>query len=217
MEFSLFSILKNRKTGIHFYGRADTDMIASQVMIGTKLKQIRKQHNMTLSEVAKKLKVSSPFLSMVENGRSGISLSNLQKLLAIYGLSMGDLIDIDTASDRVVAIAEAASLGNGRDVEGVEALLLVNNTKEKRMEPLLFRLDPGASLGPMQHEGEEFSHVIEGNFRVILGNPEIEECDIYELSEGDTIYFNSSIPHTWINVSPDKLGVFLGAVTPATL
>ncbi len=187
---------------------------ANLMMIGQKLKQIRKKRKMTLSEVAHRMDCSSPFLSMLENGRTGISLSKLQRLLAIYGMTMADLVENSSFSDRVVTLAEAVQLGNGRDSEGTEALLLVRNIHDKQMEPVLFRVQPGATLGPMQHEGEEFCYVIEGRFDVTLIDPDTGMRELYHLNAGDTIYHSSMTPHIWHNSSPDREGVFIGAVTP---
>ncbi|MPM22712.1 HTH-type transcriptional regulator PuuR [bioreactor metagenome] len=184
------------------------------ILIGQKLKKIRKKQKLTLREVAQRMECSSPFLSMLENGRSGISLSKLQRLLSIYGLTMADLVENSSFSDRVVTLNEAAPLGNGRDSEGTEALLLVRNSSEKMMEPVLFRVQPGATLGPMQHLGEEFCYVIEGRFDVTLIDPDTGMREMYHLNAGDTIYHPSTTPHIWHNPSPDRLGVFIGAVTP---
>ncbi|SMC83288.1 helix-turn-helix domain-containing protein [Papillibacter cinnamivorans] len=187
---------------------------ANLLLIGQKLKQIRKKKKMTLKEVAERMECSSPFLSMLENGRSGISLSKLQQLLAVYGMTMADLVENNSFSDRVVTLAEAVSLGNGRDAEGTTALLLVRNPHEKLIEPVLFRVPPGATIGPMQHAGEEFCYVIEGQFDVTLIDPDTGMREMYHLNAGDTIYHASTTPHIWYNPSPNREGVFIGAVTP---
>ena len=60
---------------------------------GEKLKTFRKEAGLTLKAVADELKVSIPFLSMVENGKSGISFENLHRMLRLYGKNLGDLTE----------------------------------------------------------------------------------------------------------------------------
>jgi len=199
------------KTHIHAERMAG-HMREENLKIGQKLKRIRRSQRLTLSEVSARLGCSSPFLSMVENGRTGISLPNLQRLLEIYGCTMADLVE-NGSTDRVVHAAEAKRLGNERAVDGVEAFLLVHNPQEKQIEPILFHLQPGATLGPLQHCGEEFCYVIKGYFEVTLQD-EVGTREIYHLDPGDTIYYASSMQHTWRNTSTTEPGVFLGAVTP---
>ena len=156
---------------------------------------------------------SVPFLSMVENGRSGISLSKLQRLLAIYGLSMADLIVEDSFSKRVVTFEEARKLGIDRGVEDADAYLLTRNVQDKKIEPILFRLKPGATIGPFQHQGEEVGHVIKGSFNVTLIDPETGDREYYRLNHGDTIYYSSNLTHIWSNPT-DSESIFIAAVTP---
>ncbi|HPE15928.1 MAG TPA: XRE family transcriptional regulator [Oscillospiraceae bacterium] len=189
-------------------------MEESNVQIGLKLKTIRKENRLTLNEVAQRMDCSAPFLSMVENGHSSISLSNLQKLLKIYGKTMADLLESSDYLDNVVSLRDAAVLGGVHDQDGVEARLLVNNAQQRKIEPIWFCLQPGASLGPMQHSGEEFCYVIEGQFDVTVVNANTGVQTRYHLNAGDTIYYQSNFPHTWRNASNDRPGIFIGAVTP---
>ena len=62
---------------------------------------------------------------------------------------------------------------------------------ERKMEPFLVRLQPllGRNVVRNSHEGEEFLFVLSGKVEVFLD----KYSDV--LSEGDCIYYNSSIPH----------------------
>src|SRR6202022_3193373 len=74
------------------------------------------------------------------------------------------------------------------------------------MEPHLFRIKPGGGSGePYTHEGEEFLHILRGQFEIWLNDKEH-----YVLKPGDSLYFESSMPHRWKNpvkVEPWGLGV----------
>jgi quercetin dioxygenase-like cupin family protein len=63
------------------------------------------------------------------------------------------------------------------------------------MEPHLFRIKRrGGSGESYSHEGEEFLHVLRGEFEIWLGDTEH-----YRLKTGDSLYFESSTPHRWRN------------------
>ena len=69
---------------------------------GEKLKTFRKEAGLTLKAVADELKVSIPFLSMVENGKSGISFENLHRMLRLYGKNLGDLTEQEEKARGVI-------------------------------------------------------------------------------------------------------------------
>ena len=63
------------------------------------------------------------------------------------------------------------------------------------MEPHLFRVKPGGGSGESYtHEGEEFLHVLRGEFEIWL-----DKSEHYQLKRGDSLYFESSTPHRWKN------------------
>ena len=62
--------------------------------------------------------------------------------------------------------------------------------RDRSMEPFLVTLAPDAEEMPGSiHEGEEFIYVLEGEMEVIIG----EHKEV--LYPGDSIYYQSSIPH----------------------
>jgi quercetin dioxygenase-like cupin family protein len=79
------------------------------------------------------------------------------------------------------------------------------------MEPLLLHLDEGADSGDSAytHFGQEFVSVIKGSIEISLNKTK------YVLKKGDSIYFNSSIPHAFRNISKEKAEV-IWVDTPPT-
>ena len=75
---------------------------------------------------------------------------------------------------------------------------------------LLIELEPKQEdRQVITHTGEECGFVLRGKMVVVLGDEE------YELAEGDSIYFDSSIPHRFINRGEEKC-VSIWAMTPPT-
>ncbi|SMC36349.1 helix-turn-helix domain-containing protein [Papillibacter cinnamivorans] len=189
-------------------------MEMENVIIGKKLKTLRTDAGLTLQEAAEAIGGSIAHLSLVENGRSGISLSKLQRLLTRYGKTMADLVeDSDLSDSRVVTLSTAKHLGFFG--EGVEALLLAKDVQNKAMEPSYFRVEPGATVGPMQHvAGEECLFVLDGRMKITLEDPKSGETSEYNLESGATIYYDSTLIHTVTNTGNKPL-TFYGCCTPA--
>lgn len=62
-------------------------------VIGDKLKQIRMKRNLRQREVAKQLGITREEISYIERGVRNISLTRLEELLKIYGLSLSSFFE----------------------------------------------------------------------------------------------------------------------------
>ncbi len=179
---------------------------------GEQIKSLRKEKGMTLNDISNTTGLSISFLSLVENGKSGISFSNMQKVLKCFDCSIHNLIDEENGN-RLVRFEEAQKIESEED--NVQILSLVISSRNKKIWPGLFIMEPGSSLGEFQHEGEEFAHVLQGKIEVILTNPNSKEKEKYILTEGDTIYYPSDFSHKYVNLSRQK-SIFIAACTPPT-
>ncbi len=187
--------------------------------IGKNIKKLRLGKGITLQDVSDATGLSVSFLSLVENGKSGISLANLQKILKCYDTSIHDLIDtsvedmkvVKSRDSRVVRAEEAKRIRS--DMDEVKVLSLVRGARNKKMWPGLFIMEPGATIGPFNHDGEEFTYMIQGKIDVTLINTQTGDTEKYIITEGDTIYYPSTYLHTYVNLSKQK-SIFLAAVTP---
>ena len=62
--------------------------------------------------------------------------------------------------------------------------------RNKKAEPFLVTIAPDDDAPVLHgHEGQEFNYVISGKMKLFIGDIS------YELEEGDSVYFDSSIPH----------------------
>ncbi|MDR3332663.1 MAG: helix-turn-helix domain-containing protein [Synergistaceae bacterium] len=182
---------------------------------GYKLKKLRTSKSLTLKDVASKLGVTPSFLSMVENGKSGISLTTMQRLLRVYGVTLAEFTHETDDTSRVIPLEKGRKLNFNSDK--IEAYLLKNDSVKDCIELIYFRLKPKTEIGFFQHDGVEFIHILEGELNVTLVNPEpqgeVEEN--YTLQKGDTMHHESIWLHKCVNHS-QKPCVFLAAVYPST-
>lgn len=165
-------------------------------IVSVNIKRLREEKGMTLREFAQKLQVSASFISQIETGKTSLSLSTLKKIADVLQTTVGALIGEKekVTSDPVVKFAERKHLKNiGK---GINMYLLTSPDSTKQMEPLLFKLQENADSGNSmyKHFGQEFVLVLKGALEITLNDTK------YVLSKGDTIYFNSSIPHFFKNI-----------------
>ena len=160
---------------------------------GRPLRRLRRHHGLSLRQAAERTGLSVSFLSAVERGLSGASVSTLQRLTAAYGTTVNELFGAPhDERRRVVHATERPVLRLGDASVRIEQLA----PGATRLEPQLFVLGPGAtSDGSYAHEGEEFIYLLSGAATIWVGDDET-----HRLTEpGDALSFPSTLPHRWRN------------------
>jgi DNA-binding transcriptional MerR regulator len=178
----------------------------SAVLPGQRFRRLRARRGLSLAQVARATGVSIGFLSALERGQMRSSVATLQRIAHYYRTNILSLFEAARENPRLVRPAERKIL---ETTAGVRMELLAwGNTA---MEPHLFRVKPNGGSGESYaHEGEEFLHILRGEFEIWLSNNEH-----YRLKTGDSLYFESSTPHRWRN--PGKTETWLLWVnTPPT-
>lgn len=162
----------------------------SAVSPGARFRRLRQRRGLSLAQVAKATGVSVGFLSALERGQMSASIATLRRIARYYRTNILSFFEPAKENSRVVKPSERKILETTKGVR--MELLAWGNTA---MEPHLFRIKPGGNSGESYtHEGEEFLHVLRGQFEIWLNQDEH-----YLLEPGDSLYFQSSTPHRWKN------------------
>jgi DNA-binding transcriptional MerR regulator/uncharacterized RmlC-like cupin family protein len=157
---------------------------------GARFRRLRQRRNLSLAQVASATRVSVGFLSALERGQMSASIGTLRRIARYYRTNILSFFEPATENSRVVKPTERKVLETTKGVR--MELLAWGNTA---MEPHLFRIKPGGGSGESYtHEGEEFLHILRGEFEIWLNTDEH-----YRLKSGDSLYFQSSTPHRWRN------------------
>jgi DNA-binding transcriptional MerR regulator/mannose-6-phosphate isomerase-like protein (cupin superfamily) len=173
--------------------------------LGAMLRRLRTERELSLSEVAQKAEISVGFLSAIERSNMTASVATLRKLARFYKINILDLFQPSESNPYLVRPADRKVLAGGKGVR--MELLAWGNTA---MEPHLFRIAPGAGSGESySHHGEEFLHVIRGELEIVIAGQK------HLLRAGDSLYFDSSMPHEWKNPGKTESSV-LWVNTPPT-
>jgi DNA-binding transcriptional MerR regulator/mannose-6-phosphate isomerase-like protein (cupin superfamily) len=173
---------------------------------GQRFRRLRMRRGLSLAQVARATGVSVGFLSALERGQMRSSISTLRRIARFYKTNLLSLFETDGESQPHVRPSQRKILETSPGVR-MELLAWGNMA----MEPHLFRIKPGGGSGESySHEGEEFLHVLRGQFEICL-NP----GERYLLKPGDSLYFESSTPHRWKNPGRSEAWI-LWVNTPPT-
>lgn len=157
---------------------------------GQRFRRLRTRRGLSLAQVARATKVSVGFLSALERGQMRSSISTLRRIAGFYRTNILSLFATAAENPRLVRPSQRKVL---EATPGVRMELLAWG--QTVMEPHLFRIKPGGGSGESySHEGEEFLHILRGDFEIWLNGKEH-----YRLKPGDSLYFESSTPHRWRN------------------
>jgi len=180
-------------------------------IVGVNIKRLREEQGLTLRALAKKLGISASFLSQVESGKASPSLSTLKSISDSLSTTIGSLIGEDQKLEDNPIVRSSERKHVQEVGKGINLYLLTSRDPNKQMEPLLFKLQEGATSGgrSYKHFGQEFVLVLKGSIEVTLNDM------TYILKRGDSIYFNSSIPHAFKNIGKEEAEA-VWVVTPPT-
>jgi DNA-binding transcriptional MerR regulator len=162
----------------------------SALLPGQRFRRLRTRRGLSLAQVARVTGVSVGFLSALERGQMRSSVATLRRIAKFYRTNILSLFEAAGDNPRLVRPRQRKIL---ETTPGVRMELLAWG--HTVMEPHLFRIKPGGGSGESySHEGEEFLHVLRGDFEIWL-----DAKEHYHLKPGDSLYFESSTPHRWKN------------------
>jgi transcriptional regulator with XRE-family HTH domain len=161
------------------------------VLIGTKLRETRKQRGLTLEQVAQAAGLTKGFVSRLERDDVSPSVASLVSVCDVLGLRVGDLFDPPQTS--VIRAGEGRLINFGG--EGAVERLVTPGT-QNAVEVIHSVIEPGGNGGTELYSlacEAECAYVLSGSVEVVL------EDHAETLSAGDAMTFPGKAPHTWRN------------------
>lgn len=174
--------------------------------LGTKIKRLRLQNNLTQEELADRCELTKGYISQLENELTSPSITTLEDILNALGTTFADFFK-DEKEEKVV-FTEAEFIEKVADTHKIE--WLVPNAQKNEMEPIRVTVEPHTTLEEdVPHEGEEFGYVISGRVCLHIGQA------AYCVKKGEVFYFTSDKPHRLENRTNEK-AVVLWVASPPT-
>ena len=157
--------------------------------IAARIKGLRLLSGLSSEEVARVVNVSVEAYKQYESGEDDIPVSLINELSDYYKVDMTEILTGVSPKLHDVCLVKK---GEGLRIERYdqyEFQSLAYKYAKRKIEPLLVTLDPNKSPELVTHRGQEFNYSLEGQMMVVIGKDE------YVLNPGDSLYFNSLLPH----------------------
>jgi transcriptional regulator with XRE-family HTH domain len=173
--------------------------------IGLRIRQARRDRELTLADIARRTGLSKGLLSKIENFRALPSLPVLAVIARSLNIGMDSLvknIGFDEAAPHQLVPADGrVALKREKAVGFKYAALMSRALGDIGFESFVLTLGPGAKRKPVSTDGDEFIFMLKGKIKFVLGKEQLS------LSAGDAFYFDGRVPHVPLNpaTSPAEL------------
>ncbi len=191
-------------------------------IIGQIIRQLREENGITPEELSERAGIDVDKLAKIENNQATPSLGMLIRISRALGAKLGTLWGGKGEEDRTAVVSRRADVesrpafvGNEAERSGHLAFYTLAQEKtDRHMEPLIVDVLPGkteeGSTAELrsEHSGEEFLYVLAGKVTLYYGT------ETHRLEAGDSIYYNSVVPHSLANESDAPARVLALLYTP---
>ncbi len=153
---------------------------AALALVGPRLRRVREQRGLTLTDAAARTGISKSTLSRLENGQRRPSLELLLPLAQTYRVPVDDLVGAPEVGDPRIRLKPRRV--NGRTVlpltrpGGIQAWKIVIPTSQSQPQT-------------RTHDGFEWLYVLSGRMRLVLGARDLV------LGIGEAAEFDTQVPH----------------------
>jgi transcriptional regulator with XRE-family HTH domain len=166
--------------------------------IGKRIKKIRKEKKLIISQVANDAGVSNGLISKIENGRTIPSLPVLFNIIGALQIEVSTFFDgmkreniinyIVTRQDAYTEIEKEV------EAEGFIYKFIFNKSlKSIGFEAVILEVMPNSKRDKITTDAYEFKYMLKGEISYVINEEEVQ------LNEGDSLFFDGRIPHVPIN------------------
>jgi transcriptional regulator with XRE-family HTH domain len=220
---SRLSWIKNAKVGLSSVevnlrqAENGDDMIRrviSNYDIGAKLRHLRLRKKIALVDLGKHTGLSASMLSQLENGKLIPTLPTLARIAAVFDVGLEFFFGEKRQKKNfsVIRAPERIRFPEAPEnpVPPYYFEVLAYGATDKAISAYLadFPLSPAANVREHQHEGSEFLHVLSGKLAINYQSNE------HILEAGDSVYFDSSEPHSYLGRSEETARAIVVTTPP---
>lgn len=175
--------------------------------LGQRLRDERQRQGLSVRELARRLEVSPSLISQIETGKAQPSVPTLYAMVNQLRMSLDHLFNPTDHAHGPAGVARSGERPSITLRSGVRWEELLTDT-DADLELLHTTYEPGGASSDdgvmLRHAGREVGLVTSGTLIVTLG------FDDHRLEAGDSISFDSTTPHRFVNPGPHPAhGVWL--------
>jgi len=167
-------------------------LFMKDLKIGRQIRRMRREKGITLEKVGELTGFTKAYISLIESGKKLPPIGTLSKIAHVLDVDIGAFFNQKKTEDdvNVVRKEERKTVVRDGTASGYQYKTIAPMKRRKKMEPFVITHSPHLDKEIfVDHEGEELFYVLKGTINIFFGEKK------YCLREGDSVYFDSSIPH----------------------
>ncbi len=165
--------------------------------ISARIKDLREFSDYSVEAFAEKLGMTAGEYAEYENAERDIPIGILYNIAGVLEIDPSIILFGKGATKKDATVVYA---GKGTAIErhpGYSFISLNADFIDPNLEPMLVTIKEGITPELLRHNGQELNYVTKGKLRLLLGDRE------FYLRQGDSIYFNATIPHAQVSMGGD--------------
>lgn len=164
------------------------------MLIGNKIRTIRKNQGMTIKDLAEQIGVTSGYISQIERDLIDPSLSVLKRICKALNTPLSLLFTEEVLPEVVVTVAderEKVRFENQHSIYEFLTPYVKDQDFISQLEVFKFTIDPESSVskGIQKHRSEECHYILSGEIEYEIADK------TYLVKEGGSIYIPENTPH----------------------
>ncbi len=178
------------------------------IQISNRIKERRREKNITVQELAARADVSKGLISQIENSRTIPSLLVLIEIIKVLEIDLNDFFkDIRSRSVDYPVIIKRKSEYECFEKEHAIGFhyqrIFTQSINHSTVDIVILELEPDASRPLVETEAFEYKYILHGEVEYQFGKEKII------LNEGDSVLFDGRLPHTPKNPGTTKAAILV--------
>lgn len=180
--------------------------------VGRKIKELRTNNNLTLSDLSSRLGLSIGYLSQLERGLTTVAIDTLDNVSEVLGVDLSYFLVNSNVNKKMIIRSYEKKVSQ---IDGNQFIYynLNNDMTDKNILPRYIEILPtnnNEQVITYNHKGEEFIYILEGILTLIINGEQ------FEMFPGDSAHYKSNILHNWANFT-SKTVKFIATHSPNAL
>ncbi len=187
----------------------------STAKISQRIRYFMEKREIDSEKLAEGTSLDKEFIETMLNEDIYPPLGPLIKIARTLGVRLGTFLDDQETTDPyIVRMADRTTkfsvLAETNKPASLNFFSLGMGKRDRHMEPFFIEIMPESARQKTlsAHEGEEWIAVISGSVEIIYGK------ETYTLNEGDSVYYNSVVPHYVSSIGEEKAQIYAVVYIP---
>jgi transcriptional regulator with XRE-family HTH domain len=165
------------------------------IQISNRIKERRREKNITVQELAIRANVSKGLISQIENSRTIPSLIVLIDIIKALEIDLNEFFkDMRSKSDHPPVLVKRKHEYDHFEKEHADGFhyqrIFTQSIRQSTVDIVILELEPDATRPLVETEAFEYKYILSGQVAYQFND------DIITLNQGDSMLFDGRIPHT---------------------